>query len=104
MFFGIAEPTILAHYLKEREFTISVQTMLNGEFGVKVKDEFEVEHRIKYHCSVCRVGREYHDQQLLEWGAYEWIRKYPNKKEQLWENLRLDDDEYDKYFFVGNLH
>ena len=62
-----------------------------------------MEPRIKYRCSNCRVGKGFHDQQLIEWGAYEWLRKSPEKAEQIWENLGLKDDAWDNYFFVGNM-
>ena len=101
---GIIEPTILKHYFEEQDLVTSVQTNLFGELRVKIKEEFQFEPRIKYECSGCRVGRGFHDQQLLEWGAYEWMRKYPEDKEQVWENLGLDNEEYDKFFLVGNMH
>lgn len=101
---GIIKPEILDHYFEKRDFKTSLQKTLDGRFRVKVKDEFPIEPRIKYQCSGCRVGRGFHDQQLLELGVYEWIRKKPDKAEQVWENLGLDNPEYEKFFFVGNLY
>lgn len=101
---GIIEPTIIEHYFEEQDMVTSVQTNLFGELRVKIKEEFQFEPRIKYQCSDCRVGRGFHDQQVIEWGAYEYMRKYPEKKEQIWENFGLDNDDYDKFFLVGNMH
>lgn len=101
---GIIKPRILDHYFEKQDFKTFTQQTLDGELRMKVKDEFPIEPRIKYQCSGCRVGRRYHDQQLLEWGVYEWIRKKPTKPEQVWENLGLDDPEYEKFFLVGNLY
>ena len=42
------------------------------------------------------------DQQVLEWGVYEWLRKNPDKKDQVWENLRLNSDKHVIYLLVGN--
>jgi hypothetical protein len=100
---GIIKPTILEHYFEKQKIPTSTQTLLDGRFRVKVKEEFPLEPRIKYQCSGCQVGKGFHDQQLIEWGAYEWLRKSPEKAEQVWENLCLDKDEYEKYFFVGNM-
>jgi hypothetical protein len=102
---GIIRPQILEHYFKKQEDvrTFTQQT-LDTTFHVKVKDEFPIEPRVRYKCSGCKVGRGFHDQQILEWEIYEWIRKNPDKAEQVWENLRLDDPEYEKFFFVGNLY
>jgi len=102
---GIVRPRILDHYFEKREdFKQYIQKTIDGRFRIRIKDEFPVEPRIKYRCSECRIRRGFHDQQLLELGVYEWIRKHPDKIEQVWENLRLDDPEYDKFFFVGNLY
>ena len=81
-----------------------IQQTLDNRFRVKVKDEFPIEPRIRYTCSDCKVKRGYHDQQLIEWEVYEWFRKNPENCEQVWENMHLDDPEYEQFFFVGNLY
>lgn len=101
---GIIRPTILDYYFEEQEdFKGFVQKTLDGRFRIQVKDEYPLEPRIKYNCPVCRVKRGFHDQQVLEWGIYEWVRKNPDNMEQVWENLGLLDPEYEKFFLVGNL-
>ena len=40
---------------------------------------------------------------MLEWGGYQWIQKNPKKINQLWKNYRIFDEEWYKYFFIGNL-
>ncbi|MGD0646165.1 MAG: hypothetical protein ABSA75_14770 [Candidatus Bathyarchaeia archaeon] len=100
---GIISPKILEHYFEKQKIPASAQTQLDGRFRVKVKEEFPLEPRIKYQCSECKVAKGFHDQQVIEWGAYEWLRKCPEKAEQVWENMHVDDNEYEKYFFVGNM-
>lgn len=101
---GIINPKILDYYFDEQiDFKKFIQQTLDGRFRVQVKDEYPIEPRIKYTCSVCRVKQGFHDQQVLEWGVYQWIRKNPDKMEQVWENLSFLDPEYEKFFFVGNL-
>lgn len=100
---GIIKPArIHDMYFDDNEKFIGRQTTLDGKFRIMTKREFRQEPRIQYECNNCRIGRGYHDQQLLEWGAYEWMRKSPEKMNQLWENLALQDPDYEKYFFVGN--
>lgn len=101
---GIIKPHIIKYYLKEQEdLETYVQKTLDDTFRVNIKDEYPIEPRIKYQCSKCKARRGFHDQQLLEWGAYEWFRKNPDNLEQVWENLGFDNPDYDKYFLVGNL-
>ena len=101
---GIIKPEILNCYFEEQEgFKKSVQQTLDGRLRVRVKDEYPVEPRVKYKCSDCKTKQGFHDQQVLEWGIYQWIRKNPDSKEQVWENLGFDDPEYQKFFLVGNL-
>lgn len=100
---GIVKPEILECYFEKQKIPTTHQTLLDGRFRVRVKEEFPLEPRIKYRCSNCRVGKGFHDQQLVKWGAYEWLRKSPEKAEQIWENIGLTDDAWDKYFFVGNM-
>jgi hypothetical protein len=69
---------------------------------VKVKRDFPNEPRIRYQCPDCQTQQGYHDQQILEWGFYEWLRKNPDNKEQVWENARFNRDDTDIYLFVGN--
>ena len=57
--------------------------------------------KIMYRCSGCRAKHP-HDQQIIDWGFYEWIRKNPDKKDQVWENAKLVNSDSDIYFLIGN--
>jgi hypothetical protein len=100
---GIVKPTILKRYFaKNPLYGQMFQQALPG-FGesTKVKRDFPVEPRVTYTCSTCKNQRP-HDQQVLEWGFYEWLRKHPDNIEQVWENAQFDSAKHDIYFFVGN--
>jgi len=100
---GLIKPSINSCYFADNEAYKSYRKMtLDGSFQIQEKNEFEYEPRLKYTCPKCTTIQGYHDQQLLEWGAYEWMRKNPLEIDRLWENLYLEDDDYEKYFFVGN--
>lgn len=43
-----------------------------------------------------------HKLQLRDWGAYEYLRRFPDNPEGLWDNLKFTDPDYDHIFFVGN--
>ena len=43
-----------------------------------------------------------HNQQLMEFGCYEWLIKQTSKQENLWENLRFYDRNFRHVFLIGN--
>jgi hypothetical protein len=67
-----------------------------------VKEQYPRAPRIKYRCTGCKSMAS-HDQQVLEWGFYEWLRKNPDKADQVWENARIYSPQHEIFFFVGNL-
>ena len=100
---GVIKPLeIIEAYFTEREdFEPFSQLSLEGRPEFITIKKYKLNPRLKYRCSGCK--KKIHDQQLLEWGAYEWLRKNPGNEKKLWENLHLFDDEYVKYFLVGNI-
>jgi hypothetical protein len=45
----------------------------------------------------------WHDLQIREWGAYEWVRKHRENAAQLWDNYRLRDGR-PTLLLVGNMN
>ena len=104
---GIIKPAhILKTYLSPNDdYGQLFQQGLPGmtELGsVQVKRDFPLEPRIRYQCPSCQTTRGYHDQQVLEWGFFEWLRKHPEAAEQVWENAGFGRPTTDIYLFVGN--
>jgi hypothetical protein len=100
---GIVKPNIQERYFSNNpQYGQTFQQVLPGMGeSIKVKRDFPVEPRVKYRCSDCR-NKNPHNQKVLEWGFYEWIRKHPGNPEQVWENAKLDSSRHDIYFLVGN--
>lgn len=97
---GIVEPKESISYFSDRaDYEHTVQLELGRVTTFKTKKHYLNIPRIKYSCFGCN---KIHDQQIIDWGCYEWIRKYPDKKEKLWDNLLLKSDKHKIYFFVGN--
>ncbi len=104
---GIIKPAeILDTYFKPNDdYGQLFQQGLPGmtELGsVQVKRDFPLEPRIRYRCPVCLTRQGHHDQQVLEWGFFEWLRKHPEAPEQVWENAGFHHPKTDIYLFVGN--
>jgi len=49
----------------------------------------------------CIHGHE-HDATVIEWGAYEWMRKNPANIDGYWENIRIQDGTWVKHLLIGN--
>lgn len=104
---GIIKPNqILKTYFADNaEYGKLVQQGLPGLTeldSVQTKRDFSSEPRIRYRCPNCQTQQGYHDQQVLEWGFFEWFRKHPDNLEQVWENAQIDREDTDIYLFVGN--
>lgn len=99
---GFVDPTILKYYFTKRsKVNNSVQTTLVNTEPFQTIRNYDLQPRLVYSCPNC-AGRGYHDQQILEWGAYEYIRKNPEKYDTIWDNFNIDNDEYRKRLLVGN--
>lgn len=70
---------------------------------LQVKSNFNVIPYVRYRCCDNCKTQKPHIQQVIEWGGYQWIQKNPDKINQVWENFRIFDEEWYKYFFIGNL-
>lgn len=101
---GIIKPEIIKTFFAERDkYDPAIQTTLLEGYGVMVKANYPYQPRVEYTCPDCQTKGGKHNQQIIEWGIYEWMRRNPSKLDQVWENLRLDSPDHEIYFFVGNI-
>lgn len=100
---GIIKPIVDKCYFGIREgYNPYIQkSLIAGILPIKTKENFPLVPRIRYRCSSCRA-KGFHDQQVIDWGFYEWIRKNSNNKDQVWENAKIKNSSSDIYFLVGN--
>lgn len=99
----IIEPKNIEGYFEDRKkFESTTQMTLDSEVKFVTAENYPKVPMIKYTCSNCKAKGGFHKQQVLAWEAYEWMRQKPHELDKLWENLRLYDSEYVKYFLVGN--
>lgn len=99
---GFVDPSIVKYYFAERsKVDDTVQTTLFNDEPFLTIGNYHIQPRLVYTCPECTV-KGFHDQQILEWGAYEYMRKNPVKYENIWANLNLDNEQYKKRLLVGN--
>lgn len=100
---GIVKPIIeKCYFCPEEKFDPTLQATLFGRPLPSTKKQYREFPKIQYKCSSCRA-KGCHDQTVLEWGFYEWMRKHPEKHEQVWENAQIFSPKHECFFFVGNM-
>lgn len=100
---GIVKPKINDYFfVKNEEYSPNNQVDLYGMKELKTRKNHRFIPRVKYFCRDCQV-KTIHHQQIVEWGFYEWIRKYPDRKNQVWDNAKFNSKKHDIYFLVGNI-
>jgi len=100
---GFIKPQGLEPRLEKRkQQEKGVQTTLFSKDLFLTVHNYGVQPRMKYRCSGCK-SKSPHDQQILEWGFYEWMRKNPSNVEQVWHNSHIGESGYDTSFLVGNM-
>jgi hypothetical protein len=100
---GIVKPLVISRcsFGQREGYNPYVQYSLLRRFPILGKRNFPLVPRIEYKCSNCKA-KSVHNQQVIDWGFYEWMRKYPDKKDQVWENAQIGNPNSDIYFLVGN--
>ncbi|MHA1227444.1 MAG: hypothetical protein ACTSPV_11930 [Candidatus Hodarchaeales archaeon] len=84
-------------------YSPNVQMKLTGGF-VKTKKNYPYIPYVTFKCENCDI-KGFHETQILEWGAYRFmdrVKHDPVRINELWEKYRLNLDERDVYFFMGN--
>lgn len=100
---GLVEPAeIHDAYLDPIENPEPVQQDIKGN-ELRSKNSYSHKLYIEYTCEGCKQSQGYHRHHVMEWGVYQWWNRNPDDPEQVIENLRINDDDWKKYFFIGNL-
>lgn len=100
---GVIKPTVLRGYMEDRkDVANTIQTTLDSAMQFRTIKNYQKQPRVRYGCEHCRSSSP-HDQQILEWGAYEYMRKNRDNLEGCIDALHILDPSYEKYFLVGNL-
>ena len=101
---GLVEPEEIEDvYLEPVDDPEPVYTDLDGN-RLKGKKSYPHKLYIEYTCKGCEA-KTGHRQHCIEWGIYKFWDKNPEyDPDEVIDALRLRDDDYKKYFFIGNLN
>jgi hypothetical protein len=100
---GFVRPTILGYNFEKRDtYDPTKQMKLDSTETFWTIHNYRDRPRVQYRCSGCKK-KHGHDQQILEWGVYEWMRKHPDNIEEVWKILGFNDPSWNiAGFLVGN--
>lgn len=101
---GLVEPEEIHDvYLEPVDNPDPVATDLQGN-QLKSKSNYPHKLYIEYTCSNCEA-KDGHRQHCIEWGIFRfWDNHKDRDPEEVIDALHLFDDDYKKYFFIGNMH
>lgn len=123
--FGVIKPIIEDFRLDQRNETTSQQTTLIGiskpnedvsdpkdlDEGYTIVNQKDYKYKpyLIYRCDFngkieSKSNGQPFEQQITEWGCYEFMRKNSGNEENIKDNLHLFDDDWVKYLLVGNIH
>lgn len=99
---GIAKPESIVDFDLKPTETDSIQVTLDNK-EIKGKNDYPHKLYVDYRCENCSLKGDYHQQHCIEWGVYKYWDNHDDHK-GVTDALHLDDDDWEHYFFVGNMN
>jgi len=107
--FGLEDPV---DYLNNERRSIGLIRMPTRGigYGMEVRDFEQSPDWVMTQCEtpqkpfihwISDAGKR-HSHQLCAHDSYEWLRHNPSNTSQLWQNLRIEDIDYEKWLLIGN--
>ena len=105
--FGLIKPSALKLVLKSNREKSEGQTLLNcDEYLIMDQKDFAWMPYLEYSCDENCTSKHPHRQKIVEWGAYQFMRKNPNLREyceKLSDNYYINDPNWEHYILIGNI-
>lgn len=67
------------------------------------KQDFALQPKFKFFCGDRCFSKKGHSLSVIEWGGFEWVRKFPDKINNLADNWKINNPAFDIYVLVGNM-
>jgi hypothetical protein len=97
---GVVEPKITERVYLEENPNPQYQIDLSGK-ARKSKNSYPHKLYIDYVCEGCEA-KNGHTQHCIEWGIYQYWEKHDDP-EKVIDALKILDEDWKSYFFIGNL-
>ena len=93
--------------LRQNKETSEAQTTLTDlDYDIMNQNDFAFLPYLKYECDGPCSSKSPHEQKIVEWGAYQWMRQNPDSEEhcmRLKENYHIGEENYLHYILIGNI-
>lgn len=104
--FGLIKPKTMKFMLIRNKETSEAQTtLLDLDYNIMNQDDFAFLPYLQYECDGPCSSKLPHEQKIVEWGAYQHMRKNPNSEEhcmKLKDNYHIGEEDYLHYLLIGN--
>lgn len=105
--FGLIKPKTMEFMLKQNKETSEAQTtLIDLDYDIMNQNDFAFLPYLLYECDGPCSSKAPHEQKIVEWGAYQWMRQNPNSKEhclKLKDNYHIGEENYLHYILIGNI-
>lgn len=105
--FGLIKPKNMKFMLKQNRETSQAQaTLLELDYHIMNQKDFAFLPYLHYECEGPCSSKLPHEQKIVEWGAYQFMRQNPNSEEhcmKLKDNYHIGEEDYLHYVLIGNI-
>jgi len=105
--FGLIKPKSMNFLLKQNRETSEAQaTLLDLDYNIMNQKDFAFLPYLQYECEGPCSSKHPHEQKIVEWGAYRFMRQKPNSEEhciKLKDNYHIGEENYLHYILIGNI-
>lgn len=105
--FGLIKPKSMNFLLKQNRETSEAQaTLLDLDYNIMNQKDFAFLPYLQYECEGPCSSKHPHEQKIVEWGAYQFMRQKPNSEEhcmKLKDNFHIEEENYLHYILIGNI-
>ena len=105
--FGLIKPKTMKFMLKRNKETSEAQTtLIDLDYDIMNQNDFAFLPYLQYVCDGPCSSKQLHEQKIVSWEAYQFMRLDPNSEEhcmKLKENYGIDKENWLHYILIGNI-
>ena len=105
--FGLIKPKAMEFMLKQNKETSEAQTtLIDMDYDIMNQNDFAFIPYLQYECDGPCSSKQPHEQKIVSWEAYQFMRLKPNSEEhcmKLKDNYNIGEEDYLHYILIGNI-